>query len=320
MSYIIKDFILNINKSFCFKPEKSCYLTVVRDVLSYHEQSDKYSVEKIALLTNSLNIKHKSGIFYGYDFEDKDNYNLLKHAPHMYNEVYKQNFEDIISDAIKNKEPVICYVQAKYLQYHRVYKNADNQLHAIIIFGYDDNQYYIYDPHIRLYDNLFDLHIGRACINDILYGIKYLVVFVNKVNNVKKVNTSILARNQLKSYMSANGGIQAITDYLIVQYEKIKQNFDKIYDVSIQLNYDVKINGPCYACQIIQIYNMIILDKKDAINRNKAIQDIYNEWTLLANSIVVSGLTKDLRRFEKAIGDSEQLIKKEVDIISSVLE
>lgn len=311
--YIIKDFIHNID-ILPYKGKFSCYVSAVKNILNYYNLNSFTDLE-VCFLTSGINIMYnRENKVFGYDFETSDlsffGCNTEKVVINNKPNIKKAAIEKLLM-AIELGSPIICFVMSDCLKYHKAFKNAEkSRAHAIIIYGYDlkRNKVIIYDPHIKVGYEKYEVYFGDMEFDDFCKGlICYWIISSKFDSNKRNVYQNITM--QLKRFLvqELHGNIytgkNAINYYFNEKlYEANRIELNQLWDFSKMINFDIVINGPCYIGAAADQLESIILQKNT--------ECLYDEWYRLSNQIVRAGYLKDRDKLIEALEHSNLLIEK----------
>ncbi len=336
MEVLIKDFILNSGFNSGFKPGSTCYTSALRDVVSYYKPSSIVSDVALFFGINALNISFVSDkeTFLGYNFEDNTNMGFLKeqcNVTSFTDKVKDKNYiRNLLINILSSGNPVICFMDSKYLKYDDLYNRNKNSVHTITMFGIntDDNSCYIVDSHIRINFTNFKKFIGKVSLDDIIVGLKCIWEVKNskELNEIKKDDVSRhFICEELTEYLEGKvisnnifyGG-KALTKYFEKWEEKIENAAStEITQYCEQVHFNIKINGPCYINS--NLYRLCSKIGQPLEKEMIEFNNIEHKWEELATVILSLGYRKKIDKLKKVFEEAACLVEVQSKVIQQTL-
>ncbi|WP_368936674.1 hypothetical protein [Bacillus sp. SH8-8] len=329
MRFIIHDFILNYGMNQNSKYGITCYFAAVKDIMTYHNTNSVTITEsEIYLLLNGSNIKYcENTNFFGYDFEDPENLILLN--DHLkYISGHEKNIVEIIEEYIKKGNPLICFVESNYLQYHPIFSESNNDVHAIILYGIDQikDKCYVLDSHIRIDPYKTETFIGEYSLSNILRGLQCLWVLKNLETNISWNKIIELIEERIAIYLNQQDkeadsfyGNKALGEYIKKQSELMEISEVNVWEQKSQiLSYDLKFKA---SCQMIEY--LVDINEKVKGLLTPYIPDLIllkEDWYRVSNLLLLASYQSNSSRLSLALQRANDLVKKERYIFNKVLK
>jgi hypothetical protein len=326
MGRILYDFIKQSNR-LNNDENRVCYFSSLKYILHYYGNDDLTYEGILFVLLNGLNVTYdKKFNLFGYDYEDINNLALFNGK--YINDTKLYNLFGSLADFILHKlyqdEPVLCFVNTKYLNYHSVYVENENQVHAIIVYGIsENNECNIFDPHIRINSDEHVMYKGTipySILSRALIGIwevqkkRYLF---SKQDVYQKLIDSLhfyLMDHNKPPYK----GLIAIHKYIEDKTTSIQEkDQDTFLKECINYYYNLKINGPISALYFLgQVGMKLEISAHTISNLNQMI----NEWEGIMHQILISGYKYSNNKLVYFKNQSDTLLKSERIVIEHMLD
>ena len=307
MRIILNDYLQYCLSRVNITGSMSCFFHAIRTIASYYS-STLIDEVKCAIVMHALNIKYVENEYVGYDFFDEANFDGMEFIQNQ-----TENDLKFVTRSLSKGFPVISFVDSATLTYHNIYKQNRGELHAVIIYGIDllRNTLFVYDPHIRINDQNFDSFHGEIHMSSFTNLGKMLAI-------VKKpyfFNTDIMFTTLTKDLRNFNDcynnrGFCALTR-LVEDCSKliILTKIDEFNEMCMRLNYDIKLNGPCYinnyAISISRLFYHPYVEDIALLNR---------DWINKCNILLYFSQGR-IRNLEGTVSDLENLIKREESLL-----
>jgi len=307
--------VLNDYLRFCLlrvdvADSMSCFFHAIRTIASFFT-CELIDEVKCAIVMHAFNVKYFECEYVGYDFFDKYNYDGLEIIANQI-----ENDVEFVVNSLAEGFPVISFVDSATLHYHSVYERNRGELHTIIIYGIDSfkNTVFVYDPHIRLNDQNFDTFHGEIQIDNLGCFDKMLTV-IKKPNIFENSMLFSTLKKDLHRFNDShnNHGFHALTR-LVDNCKKLinLKDTDGFNNLCKRLNYDIKLNGPCYinhyATRVSRLFNHPYVENITLLNKS---------WISKCNTLLYFSQGR-IRNLEGTINDFENLIEQEKCLLMSL--
>jgi|GEM_PF-2452831 len=302
MKVIINDFVLQITSKLNHHPGISCFFTAVRDVINFAKKDMEVTDLDVFLAFNGANIAYKKGEFLGFDFCNPKNFEIIGSNYEVIGRQRIKGIIDKIEPEFLKRNPVLCCAQTQHLNYHEIYLNNVGRMHMITAFGInqDEGFCYVYDPHIRLNADSFARYAGPFAISNLANAIDHYLIF----SSLDKFCVSVQDYNLgdiIDIYLRY--GHPSIESYFLDCLEDLSRECD-IYQTCININHDIKLNGPCY----ILNYLILFCGEIGYYQHIENLELLKLDWLVIANSFLISGCRKNpLRVRENLIAAVKKL-------------
>ena len=292
-----KNYITNSNSGIY------CYFDCLRSVLNYYRQDNVYSDKDLFLLFNGNNLSYKPREYIGYNIFSFEEFEYIKDVCFFCSkEEGIEQFETCIINSIKINQPLICCVNSRGLLYNQIYTKNANQMHFILIIGIDNvtKQVLIHDIHLRISNEKVIDYIGEMDLQD-LY--KTLIFSQSISRNIMDILTDRMPSvcEVLQEYLGKNHKI--ITSYLEDVFNELffLSMTDNIRLWCLKINYDLKINGPCYLLK----YYYLLTD-------SALFAQLDSEWMRIGNELLIYGQRGEYNCFKiNALWEKVKSLQKE---------
>ncbi|MGB7606335.1 MAG: BtrH N-terminal domain-containing protein [Lutisporaceae bacterium] len=335
MKILIRDFIINSGFHSCFRAGSTCYTSALRDVMSYYDSDVDISEVDLFFIINGLNITFyddNTNGFLGYNFEENQNMSIFgsrcKISSYRNTKKNKEQICEWVISSLKRNEPIICFMETKYLDYHNIYKENGSGVHAITLFGVDseNDKCYVLDSHIRINFGKFEFYIGEFSLTNFIEGLLCTWEFDTSRCSTLNIDLHEYIVSGIKNYISGccidnkmYCGSKALDKY-IDNCRKQAETDDKEEFISLcnRMHFNIKINGPCYINN-----NLSLLCKKvgNHLEENEKEFNMLNAgWVNLASVILAAGYQNSKKRFHSVLARVEILMQKQTKAIQNLLD
>jgi hypothetical protein len=309
MNIILDTYLQFCQKNIVIDKTLSCFFHAVRTVLSYY--SGEFVDEIIcAAALHALNIKYVENSYIGYDFED---------VASLGNFEFKRNQSpnniDFVVTALAKNSPVICFINSKNLRYHSIYGHNKGALHAVIIYGIDLQRKtaFLYDPHIRLNDVMYDSYSGEVQLDN-LNCVESMLAIERKAYHFDSSAILRMVIEDLRFFNRSypNRGFSVINRLVGDCKKLLALAGEEFNSACISLNYDIKINGPCYVndflIQIADRFNYPWIDNATEMNKL---------WISNSNKLLLFSQGR-VRNLNKTFEDFVTLLRREKQLLVDI--
>lgn len=205
---------------------------------------------------------------------------------------------------------------SSFLKYHRVFSQNDSR-HFISIVDYDleNNKFLIIDGFVPT--TVPSTFFGWVDMEDILLGwaesdYDYVEFFKPDNLDVQKIKSDFKASviHQLKEYLNKSEEIDGIVygykSFLRLFNELLETPEDKIYDVALDINYQIRIQGLIASRYYLRDAVGLLFDDKELYN---SVDSYISKWSSICMMLVKASFKK-----------KKDYLKTIFDNVSSVVE
>lgn len=234
--------------------------------------------------------------------------------------------KEFLGKSVKSEERIIIKVSAEYLNYNRVFRQADHSTHYINVIGIRERELFICDGYVPTkVSSVFDGWTDEESVMEAWksMGFEYVIL-----ENVNKVNRDLIISDIRKMLRIGildylEGGVKDDKfigeNAIVTLFSDIKTMFEHqdMKGIMIDLNYQLKIFG--FISVKIMLGEVL---KEMEVNEEILLkyQLVIDHWNRIITLLLKSGFSKKEEKFEKAYHSSMQCISQERDVLSEIMD
>lgn len=253
---------------------------------------------------------------HGFEYQKFAFYYLISFFKNNYDKYYYEGKEDVhFESSNTNENMLICIkVSSTFLTYNRVFKQAENSSHFIIVEKIKDDKFKIIDGFVpTLIPSTFE---GEVNVEEILNAwegknFEYIVIKeYKKEKNYKleAINKFYFMKNQYIIKDEKTGVYSFFTLIKDLENYILKNDFKQLI---LDLNYIIKIYG-------FLTSKYYILEKIEDKNKYANYKLIIDKYNMISFSLVKLGITKNATLYNQIRTNVQTLIEQEINVLKEV--